>query len=213
MGRVQVIKSSALEDWAFARRTCALTAVKGGPIESDRFSFFGELWIGPYQWFESNTLYIATLKEQPVGYLTGCLKSVRHHFYRKMFFDPLLALRVYWGHFSDNGDTRRFIRRWKGLEKGPEASFPKEWLKNFYREYPAHLHMNVLSGLRGLGVGKELFDRYVQDLKESKVRGLHLFCGEDPLAFYQKMGLTILKKIEFKPGVWVYAMGMKLTYG
>jgi GNAT superfamily N-acetyltransferase len=43
---------------------------------------------------------------------------------------------------------------------------------DLFTEYPAHLHINLSEGARGRGVGSQLIDAYIQDLKSSQ--GVHI---------------------------------------
>ncbi len=98
-----------------------------------------------------------------------------------------------------------------GLSESPEARFGGDFLENLYERFPAHLHVNVDKTARGAGVGAKLVERYLADLRSLDVKGIHLFCGPKPVAFYRRCGLEILGEREFKPGgVPVVAMGREL---
>jgi ribosomal protein S18 acetylase RimI-like enzyme len=62
-------------------------------------------------------------------------------------------------------------------------------------EYPAHLHIDLLPRLQGRGIGRELIDVLIADLRTRGIRGLHL--RMDPRnrgakAFYLRLGFTEL---------------------
>jgi hypothetical protein len=78
------------------------------------------------------------------------------------------------------------------------------------------LHVNLLKPFRSSGVGAQLVETFCSDLSERSVPGLHLYCGDGPLAFYQKNGFEILTSIRFKPQgsskvLPVHALGRKLV--
>jgi len=105
-----------------------------------------------------------------------------------------------------SGDEKRFWRRFWRLDRGPEAAFGAECIREIRARYPAHLHMNCLEIARGRGAGKRLFQAFFADLRSRGVAGLHILCGEGPLAFYFAQGMREFARIEFRPGVWVYAL-------
>jgi len=59
-----------------------------------------------------------------------------------------------------------------------------------FKSYPAHLHINCHESSRGLGVGKLLVEKLLNQLKEQGVSGLHIMTGpaSDNQMFYQKLG-------------------------
>ena len=63
--------------------------------------------------------------------------------------------------------------------------------------YPAHLHIDLLERVRGLGFGRELIWRQLAILREGGVGGVHL--GVDPrnvnaIEFYRYLGFETLSK-------------------
>jgi hypothetical protein len=206
-----VRQARGAKDWDFIRRTCALTGNGGEPIGEERFKFFAKVWVDPYaslcpQWgyvLESDTL------EKPVGYLTGCSATEAFERQRRVHSDLGLFRGLLVARRPLTSDERRFYRRFMKSDVGPEKAFGKKFLRHLYDHYPAHLHMNLLPEARGSGGGTLLFKRYWSDLNRAGVRGLHVFCGEKPVSFYQRQGMIILKRIEYRPEVFVYALGLK----
>ena len=109
-----------------------------------------------------------------------------------------------------NNDTRRFIRRTLLLEKGPEARFSKGTHEILKREYPAHLHINLDESARGSGLGRQLQETFFEVLKKKQIPGIHVFCGAAPVPFYEKTGFSVLEKIEFAPGIFIFGMTRKI---
>ena len=63
------------------------------------------------------------------------------------------------------------------------------------REYPAHLHIDLLPETQGQGLGRRLIETLAVELARRGVRGLHL--GMDPnntaaAAFYERLGMEQL---------------------
>lgn len=59
-----------------------------------------------------------------------------------------------------------------------------------FKVYPAHLHINCHESSRGLGIGKLLTVKLMDQLKREGVKGLHIMTGpaSDNRAFYTKLG-------------------------
>lgn len=65
--------------------------------------------------------------------------------------------------------------------------------------YPAHLHVNIAKGYRSGGLGSRLIERFVSDLRQAGVRGVHLVTGRDSrnVPFYLKNGFEPVKIVAF----------------
>lgn len=198
-------------DWHAVRELCCLTGAAGEPIDAERWPFFAEVWIGPYQRLRPGWTYVAEHGRRVVGYLTGCPDTgpfERERRWRATL--PLLAA-VLRGRYGTTADTRRLLRRALGLAPAVEARFPRPLRARLAREYPAHLHMNVAAGARGSGVGRALLGRYLEDLRARGVPGVHLFCGPGPLGFYAGAGFRDLDAREVASGTRVHALGRHLA--
>lgn len=62
--------------------------------------------------------------------------------------------------------------------------------KDYFNNYPAHLHINCHHESRGRGVGGLLIGELEKKLKSLNIKGLHIMTGTDSLnrKFYQKSG-------------------------
>jgi len=205
------VRRAARADWRFVRELCCKTGNAGAPIDRARWPFFGQQWIGPYERLERGWCYVAeNASGERLGYLTGCPETAAFEPRKKYLHDfPLFLKTRILGLYARNGDVERFERRFLGQDLGPEQKFAPEFLTELKRDFPAHLHMNVEALARGTGAGRALYESYRDDLRARGVRGVHLFCGPNPLPFYAKLGFERLAEIEFRPGVLVYALGAR----
>lgn len=82
---------------------------------------------------------------------------------------------------------------------------------DLFNDFPAHLHINFHSSLRGKGLGSKLVNDYVERLKESHCPGLHLITSPDALnvPFYERLGFSYQVEREFN-GMKLLFMGKKL---
>jgi GNAT superfamily N-acetyltransferase len=161
-----LIKRFEGHSWESIRSICELTGSNGNPVSSEKYGSFGKMWIDPYQAFCPEWTYVALDESRVVGYLTGC------------------------------PDTPLFRQRQKTLKeaqpKNPEEWFGQEVQMNIESDYPAHLHVNLLPDYRGKGIGQHLIERFLHDINDKSVKGVHVFCGPDPVAFYKKAGFEEL---------------------
>lgn len=193
------------------REICCLTADSGASIARERFPFFGEWWIGPYERLRPEWSLVARIDGTVRGYLTGAPDTAAFLRDRRFGFDLPLLIRTWLGVYPTNGDVSRWRSRTWGFGKWPEACFPHDLKKTLAERFPAHLHMNVESGFRGHRVGVALLARYVEFLRDAQVPGVHLYCGPAPLRFYERAGFQVLNQIEYRPGVLVHCLGLPIA--
>lgn len=78
--------------------------------------------------------------------------------------------------------------------------------KNFYNEYPAHLHINLLPEYQGKSIGTLLlsaFENHIRNNPDSSKKGIHLKTSNinsKAVKFYTKNGYT--KLLEFPDTLW-----------
>lgn len=195
--------------WVGIRTLCCRTGDNGAPIGNEQWEFFARVWIEPYEKFLPQWTYIALHEDSLVGYLTGCpdtRKLARARAWRITL--PLLA-QITLGRYRHLPAAQRFWRREIGLSKSVERRFSHRLRRSIESDHPAHLHMNVDENHRRKGVGRNLIDHYLRDLRSAGVSGVHLFCGPDPVAFYRSLGFEILETAQVG-GAAVFALGRKL---
>ncbi len=85
------------------------------------------------------------------------------------------------GSLSDPALTARFS------DIGYFAEF-----KALTQEYPAHLHVNLTSDARGLGIGGALLQRFVADAGRAGAKGVHVVTsrGARNVGFYERNGFS-----------------------
>lgn len=74
-----------------------------------------------------------------------------------------------------------------------------ETFKNYFKDYPAHLHINLHSDARGQGLGSKLLKELEEQLQELDITGLHIMTGVDSRNknFYTRLGFDFQKTLEF----------------
>ena len=70
-----------------------------------------------------------------------------------------------------------------------------------YKQYPAHLHINLLPGYQGLGLGTELIHHFEEHMIRQGAWGLNLSTtnyNRKAVPFYEKLGFSLHQQIPFK---------------
>ena len=195
--------------WTAVAELCCRTGNDGAPIPAERWPLFERIWIEPYRLLSPQWSYVALADQRVVGYLTGCpdtLRFARNSFVRCAL--PLLA-QIVFGRYRGDPYGKRFARQTLWLETSAVRSFPRPIRRRLLRQFPAHLHMNVDADFRRGGIGTRLVERYVEDLRQRRVGGVHLFCGAAPVPFYAGLGFSELAVASVR-GNPVYAMVRQL---
>jgi GNAT superfamily N-acetyltransferase len=207
---IRKLKSES--DWNAIRAICCETGNAGNPIEPNRREFFSELWVGPYQKLLPDWTWVATSsQDQIIGYLTGCPDSQWLERARFLKIDLPLTWEVLRKRYPFNNDVKRHLRRQIRLEKSPEQSLPDAVKTDLKTLYPAHLHINLTKNARGNGTGRALTETYFQALRERRIPGVHVICGKSPVPFYERLGFHALHVFDFRPGIPIYCLGIRLA--
>jgi len=173
----------------------------GDPVEWlwRDFESFADLFTSYYTDAEPESALVAELDGVVCGYLLGCIDSrkawepasiFRHHLVRRgIAFRPGTA-GVVWRSFLDiavDGVRKRL----------PPGAFHDD-------RWPAHLHIDMLPSIRGLGIGSALMREWLGRLESSGVPGCHLeTLGENhkAIAFFEAMGFQRRGERRGAPGL------------
>ncbi|WP_018465959.1 GNAT family N-acetyltransferase [Calidithermus timidus] len=141
---------------------------------------FGELWVGPYLGPAGGCGLVLEEGGQILGYVLGAQDPLA---YRRYFLQglPRWLLQAAQGRFSGLEASLRFLLR--------ALRYPSKAAPN--RLFPAHLHLNLLSGVRGQGWGERLLRAHLACLQQKGLPGVQLSTTEEnraALGLYQKLG-------------------------
>ncbi|UJW85711.1 GNAT family N-acetyltransferase [Devosia sp. SL43] len=150
----------------------------------------GHIYAAPYGVVEPDQAIVAEDDEGVAGYIVGTYDTdafaskLEHEWWpalRQQYSDPALDLTE-----ADRQRVAAIMR--------PSAN-PAELVA----AYPAHVHMNLRSRLRGQGVGMALLKRWVEQARDAGVTGIHLGASASNsggIAFWQKGGFMPLAQNE-----------------
>lgn len=167
------------------------TAFFGDPVEAilDDRALFCDAFVAYYTDHEPEHLWVAEIDGTVAGYVTGCSDSRRQ---ARTFRSQILPAML-WGvlrrRYRVGIQTLRFALRMahEGLQHGrPDVSLDR---------YPGHLHINVLAGARGNGIGRALLERSLAQFWSTGVSGVHLSTTDRNVTacyLYESVGFRLL---------------------
>jgi len=148
----------------------------------------GHIYVGPYMEFEPQSVFILEDDQGPCGYIMGVLDS--QTYYQWMHSEWLPKIRVDYKKPTGNPDT------WDETEKITNLLFHPV-SQRLLPDYPAHLHIDLLSRAQGKGQGKLMMDRFIDYLRYNKIPGVHLelsSSNDRAFNFYRKYGMQELDR-------------------
>ena len=172
-------------------RISADTAVFGEPVEAilDDRRLFCDAFTAYYTDFESEYLWVASIDDQVVGYLTGCVDTISQR--RRIIKRTILPLvrRIILGNYRLGSRTFNYV---KYMSSGV---LRREYPYVDLEQYPAHLHINVEAAARGHRLGRRLMSTYLDQLRELGVPGVFLDTTDINKAacrLYESLGFKVL---------------------
>ncbi|MBF9013990.1 MULTISPECIES: GNAT family N-acetyltransferase [unclassified Oceanispirochaeta] len=162
-------------------------------------------WAVPYLRYERENGFVATDTEgKVIGYVLSALnaREFRSSFKQRMSKEILTELK----HQRRNFGLFEYLEVRSHFQKYEETLPP-----GTDRDYPAHLHIDILPEHQGAGLGGRLMDALIERLRKAECRGIHLGVGNDntgAIRFYHKIGFEALKSSQ-SLGAAIH-MGLKI---
>ncbi len=131
--------------------------------------------------------------DTPIGYV---LCSINYDKFHKVFIEKYASK----------------IKKRFPIDYYNKNSFEPKILKKHLPQYPAHLHIDILDGYQGQGVGKRLLEALFNKLKEDNIPGVCLVAAKsnkNACGFYEHMGFQKIGSV-FGIGV-IYGYLVKNT--
>jgi ribosomal protein S18 acetylase RimI-like enzyme len=190
MVEIRAFRPAELED---LYRICLATA-SGGDDASALYRdprLVGHVYAAPYAVLTSLSVFVAEDCHGVGGYIVGApdtpdfetrLETEWWPELRKLYRDPSDEPRAGWGADELMSYRVHHPSRTAGAITGP---------------YPAHLHINLLPRLRGVGVGRRLMDRWLGAVRGMGARGAHLAVGaanRRAIRFYRACGFREMEQ-------------------
>ena len=184
------IRSYSSSDTSAVYEICLKTG-NAGQDATDLFSdplVLGHIYVGPYMEFEPQSVFILEDDQGICGYIMGVLES--RTYYQWIHNEWLPKILV--DYKKPTGDPYT----WDETEKITNLLFQPE-SQRLFPDFPAHLHIDLLSRAQGRGQGKLMMDRFIDHLKFNKIPGVHLELSRNndrAFRFYCKYGMQELDR-------------------
>jgi ribosomal protein S18 acetylase RimI-like enzyme len=171
---------------------CLLTGDKGRDASATCLHprLFGDYYAAPYATRDASSCLVLEDERGVCGYVLGAFDTKAYLEWLNREWLPLCRQR-YAALSSREGACDRGVLEM--LEH--DAALPA-----VARDYPAHLHMNLLPRAQGKGLGRRLFDAWIERARASGARGVHLGVArenERAQAFYERCGMQRTKANPF----------------
>ena len=182
------IRKYHITDLSSIYRICLRTANNGSDATSllDDPDLPGHIFAAPYAIFEPNLCFILSKDSIPSGYILGTQNSLVFQKKCDAKWFPELQNRYRIPDKNDESLQANLIRYLREKKK----------LINSLDKYPAHLHIDILPIVQGMGYGRKLIERFFDQLRSLNVKGVHLVVSKSnkkAIGFYKKVDLKILK--------------------
>ena len=179
-------------------RMCLLTGHAGRaatPLYRDP-ELLGHYYAAPYAVLEPELCFVLTSDGEACGYVLGTANTAAFNARAECEWFPALRARLPRPADNDASDEANLLR----LIHGGYSIHPD------LRDFPAHLHIDLLPVAQRKGWGRKLIARFLAALRERSVSAAHLGVSETnagAIAFYEKVGFRLIGAY---PGWRAYGM-------
>ncbi|EAR08852.1 GNAT family N-acetyltransferase [Reinekea blandensis] len=183
-----MIRPAQLSDLPYLYDICLRTGLNGDDATNalkDPF-MVGHYFAAPYLFFQPECCFVVDIEGRPSGYIIGTTDS--QAYYQWLNEQWLPQLRRKYPRASGISSLESFLY---------EIIHEDALTPSFCRDYPAHLHIDLLPVCQGRGLGQQLIDTFLGEMRKNQVPGVHLGVSLDntrACRFYQKMGLHEIER-------------------
>ena len=195
-----LVRRATLQDLPGIYRICLLTG-DAGQDASTLFrnpDLIGHVYVGPYVVGQPDLALVVADPGGVAGYCLAARDTRDFEAWAEASWWPLL--RDQYPSPDDASPDAEVIRLFHAPPRAPQA---------VVAEYPAHLHIDLLTRARGHGLGRELVERQLASLRGQGARGVHLDVATgnaNAIAFYRHLGFAEVDRSESS-----ILMGMRLA--
>jgi len=174
-------------------RICLLTGDSGEDATSmfDDPRLLGDVFAAPYGLFEPSLAFVAEDEAGVGGYIVGALDS--RAFAERLEADWWPALRDRYPAPPSELPPDQWTpdQRTAGFVIHARFTVPDELAK----DYPSHLHINLVPRLQSQGLGRQLMNTLIRALQEQGSVGVHFYvwpANQHAVGFYRHLGFTMI---------------------
>lgn len=185
---------------------CLRTGADGSDA-SDRYlnpTLLGEVFVGPYLELPGTLAWTAEFEGVASGYILCALDTAAFEAECEAAWWPRLRERYQLNSQQAGSSDDEIVR----MIHHPSLADPV-----IAREYPAHLHIDLLPVLQGHGAGAQLIRTLLSELRARHSSGVHLgvsTANTRAIGFYHHLGFHVITETE--PSAHTTFMGMHLSH-
>lgn len=185
-----LVRPYQVKDRGAIRSIALATAMAGEPasVFFDGNDFLADALTGYFTDREPESCFVAEDQGRVVGYIIGARDT--------RLMDDCFQKKILWPLFKKAFVQGLLLRR-KNFLFAMQALWAvvsgKFIMPDFYRDYPATLHINLLPGVRGGGVGSRLMRTYLEFLRSQQIKGVRMATMSDAAGrFFAAQGFSRL---------------------
>ena len=152
---------------------------------------FGFLFCLYYIRFESENCFVAEDENthRVIGYICGTENTIKQELAFSFKMGLKIAMRMLFyssWRFPESFSAVMYFASHVDLRTG---------IKDFYKLYPAHLHINILPEYQKFGLGTKLLNKFENEMDRRGVKGIHLRTSNKNFKaypFYLKNNYTVI---------------------
>lgn len=187
MSAAPVVRPATLADLPGVYRVCLQTGDSGRDATGlwRNPDLLGHVYVGPYVVGQPDLALVVADDDGVCGYLFGCADTRAFEAWAETAWWP--QLRAWYPRRSDGSLEAGLIDVLHAPPTAPD---------DVVAAYPAHLHIDLLEHVRGLGLGRRLIGWLLDRLRERGIAGVHLEVASDNangIAFYEHLGFAVLR--------------------
>ena len=183
-----MIRTATANDLDALYEVCLRTGAAGSDA-SDRFEnprILGQVYVGPYVVLDGCVPLTYEDHVGAAGYALGAIDTDSFHSECEKNWWPSLRAK-----YPDPGPA--------------PATYDQELMSHIHRPprppqevvagYPAHLHIDLLPRIQGMGLGREMITRLLEELRSRGASGVHLevdINNQRAIGFYEHLGFGTL---------------------
>jgi GNAT superfamily N-acetyltransferase len=194
------IRKAVLSDLPYFYEICLKTG-NDGKDATDLYHdpyLLGHHYAAPYLLFPDAICITAEYQYRPQGYIIAAPDTIS--FLKWIEENWLPPLRQQYRQPYPQELIRSEKEGWL-IKAIHEKKYPVDTnAMPYIKDYPAHLHIDMLPCLQGKGLGRALMDKLFAELKSKGVPGCHLgvsASNQGAVGFYKKLGFTVLKEFDW----------------
>jgi GNAT superfamily N-acetyltransferase len=186
------IRQCTIEDLPYIYEICYLTGYDKVTLETiceDKYKT-GHYYAAPYLYFDIECCFVVTVENIPKGYILGTHDTETYTQWLNTHWLP--KVRKYY-------DLQKFQNRDPFETHLNNCIINDTEIEDRLKDYPAHLHIDLLPELQGKGMGRKLIEVFFNRCREKGAQRVHLGVSkENPgaIAFYNKLGMYVISEDE-----------------